>query len=213
MRTTDLTYGKDYWETLDGGAGYKDSVMWQDLAFIVKELFCYDGMKDIGGSIHHLDIGCASGYLSKHLRLRGVDSHGSDFSTYALEQADEYIKPFLHGWDLTFEDAIPNWSTVGFNLITCFETMEHIPEDQVDKVLGKIYDRLEPGGYALFAICTSDREGWDSDPTHVTIYDWYWWEKKLNALGFKHDRERYNRVKTFHLFADHGGIFVLRKEA
>ena len=211
MRTNDLTYGEDYWKTLDGGAGYKDSVMWEDLSVIVKELFCYDGVTDIGGSIHHLDIGCASGYLTKHLRRRGVDSHGCDLSEYALGQAEEYVQPFVKQWDLVKNGAIPNWSSVGFNLITCFETMEHIPEEHVDAVLQEIYDRLDTGGMALFAICTSDREGWDSDPTHVTIYDWYWWEKKLHALGFKHDNEKYRRVKTFHLFADHGGIFVLSK--
>lgn len=210
VRTHDLSYGKDYWDTLDDGAGYRDSVMWEDLAFIIKETFCYAGSADTGGDIHHLDVGCASGYLSKHLRRRGVDSHGCDLSTYALNNADEYIKPFLHQHDLIV-DPLPDWSTVGFNLITCFETMEHIPEQHVDLVLARIYDRLDPGGHALFAICTSDRPGWDSDPTHVTIHDWAWWETRLRATGFELLDDVRQRVKQFHLFVEHGGTFVVRK--
>lgn len=210
LRTTDLSYGKDYWTSLDGGLGYTDSVLWEDLAFIVKELFCYEGVSDLGGDTHHLDIGCASGYLSKHLRRRGVDSHGADVSTYALEQADEYVKPYLHFLDVTTQHKIPNWSTVGWNLITCFETMEHIPEEYVDHVLELIYDALDPGGYVLFAICLNDRPGWDSDPTHVTIHDRQWWWKKLAALDWQPSL-LYDDAKQYHLFADHNGTFIMRK--
>lgn len=210
LRTDDTEYGEAYWSTLDGGLGYRDSVLWEDLAVIVKELFCYDGVKDNGGNIHHLDIGCASGYLSKHMRRRGVDSFGCDFSQWALDHAEDFIVPYLRNCDLV-KDELKNWSGVGFNLITCFETMEHIAEEHVDEVLQKIYDRLEPGGAALFTICTNDRPGWDSDPTHVTIYDWSWWETKLLTLGFQHSWKDWDRIKTFHLFKDHGGIFVVRK--
>lgn len=211
MRTTDVNYGPDYWNTLDGGAGYQDSVMWEDLAVITKELFCYDGPRDMGGHTHHLDIGCAAGYLSKHLRRRGVDSHGCDGSAYILGTADAYIAPFIHEWDLTSLNLIPDWSSVGFNLITCFETMEHIPEEFVQGVVNRIYNRLGRGGRALFAICTDDRPGWDSDPTHVTIHSRGWWSDVLFELPWTFDEERYEKLKKFHLFADHSGIFTMVK--
>lgn len=211
MRTDDTDYGVDYWSTLDNGAGYRDSVMWQDLAFIVKDVFGFEGFNDIGGSVHHLDVGCASGWLSKHLRLRGVDSFGCDFSTYALEHTEDYIAPYLKWCDITEDKDLPNWSGVGFNLVTCFETMEHIPEENVDDVLRRIYDRLDSGGYALFAICLDDRPGWDSDPTHVTIKSRAWWDERFARLDWHPDDQRYARVKSFHLCAEHNGVFVMRK--
>jgi SAM-dependent methyltransferase len=215
LRTQDTAYGKDYWESLDGGLGYQDSTMWEDLAFIVKDLFCYEvssaGARDLGGDTHHLDIGCASGYLTKHLRRRGVDSYGCDISVWALEHCDEYVKPYVRWLDITEDEPIPDYSTVGYNLITCFETMEHIPQEHVSPVLSRIYEALEPGGYALFAICTNDRPGWDSDPTHVTIHDRDWWLSRLFELPWELDGRRYERARGFHLFADHNGTFILRK--
>jgi cyclopropane fatty-acyl-phospholipid synthase-like methyltransferase len=189
--------------------------MWEDLAFIVKDLFGFEGTlettRDIGGSVHHLDIGCASGYLTKHLRRRGVDSYGCDFSEWALDHADEYVKPFVRFWDITSEEEIPNWSSVGWNLITCFETMEHIAEEHVPAVLSRMYDLLDPGGYVLLAICTNDRPGWDSDPTHVTIHDRDWWMDQLMELPWKIDGLRYSHARSFHLFAEHNGTFIMRK--
>lgn len=129
----------------------------------------------------------------------------------ALDHADDYIKPYLRFWDITGEEEIPNWSSVGWNLITCFETMEHIPEEYVGLVLSRMYGMLDPGGSVLLAICTSDRPGWDSDPTHVTIYPREWWIDQLLRFPWEMDERRYERARTFHLFGEHNGTFILRK--
>lgn len=214
MRTDDTAYGEDYWNSMDNGAGYQDGVIWEDLAFSVKEVYGIEGIdpksRDISGDIHHLDIGCASGFLSHHLRRRGMDSYGCDISQWVMDRAPDEVRPFIRLHDITMK-PIPDYSTVGFNLITCYETMEHIPEHQVVQTLGHIYDRLNPGGRALFTICLSDREGWETDPTHVTIHDRSWWEERLAAAGFQDDQEAFRRIKEFYLYRDHNGIFALRK--
>lgn len=211
LRTEDINYGEDYWTSMDNGAGAVDSVMWEDIAFIVKDLFGFEGWHDIGGDIHHLDIGCGFGFLSKHLRRRGIDSHGCDFSEWALGHCDDYIAPYLRLHDMTEDVEIPNWSSVGFNLITAFEFMEHIPEEHVPDLISRIFQRLASGGHVLLAICLSDRPGWDSDPTHVTIKPWQWWQEHLSVHDWEPDPDRFDRLRSFHLFSEHNGVFLLRK--
>lgn len=210
MRTSDTSYGADYWQSFDGGAGYTDSPMWEDLAFSVKEVYGIRDGKDISGSVHHLDVGCAYGFLVRHLRRRGFDSWGCDVSAHAISNAPSDTRPYVFVRDVV-ASAIPDYSTVGFNLITCYETMEHIPEEDVYLVLRTIYERLESGGQALFTICLEDRPGWDSDPTHVTIKSRAWWDERLKLSGFVADEARYEHIRRFYLYSDHNGIFALGK--
>lgn len=209
MRTQDTEYGADYWNSFDSGAGYQDSVMWEDLAVSIKEVFCTEGTNDLSLSIHHLDVGCAYGYLTRHLRRRGVDSYGCDFSSYALAETNPDVRPFLSQVDVV-QHPLP-WRQGGYNLITCYETMEHIPEDAVNSVLTKIYDALQSGGSALFAVCLEDRPGWDSDPTHITIHGRDWWQEHFDAVGFVTDERAYEQIKSFYLYRGHNGIFALSK--
>lgn len=212
QRTTDLTYGQDYWDTMDGGQGYQDSVMWEDLSFVSRELLCIDPERgDITSELNLLDIGCAFGFLVRHLRRRGIEAWGVDLSQWAIDRAPEDIKTYLRQFDLTSDapEIIAGWP---FHRFTCYETMEHIPEPEVPMVLRRIYKCLIKGGYGLFTICTSDRPGWDSDPTHVTIYPREWWEERLDEAGFKRDMEKESWLKeNFWLFREHSGIYVVRR--
>lgn len=210
MRTDDLTYGADYWNTLDGGAGYQDSVMWEDLAFITKEVLYYDqDGRDLSNTHNLLDMGCAHGYLVRHLRRRGIEAWGADYSQYALDNSPEDTAPYLRQFDLTSANA-GVLAGHPFDRLTCYETLEHIPEQHVDTALEVLFECLKPGGVALLTICTDDRPGWDSDPTHVTIKPRQWWSDRLTKIGFRHD-DRYQFLKKFHLFKDHGGVFVVSR--
>lgn len=214
MRTDDVTYGADYWNTLDGGAGYVDSPMWEDLAVITKEILYYGPRgEDLSNTHNLLDMGCAYGFLVRHLRRRGVEAWGADYSTYALSQAPADAAEFLRPFDLTKDQAV-TLAGYPFDRITCFETLEHIPEESVDAALHVLYSALKPGGVALLTICTDDRPGWDSDPTHVTIKSRDWWSARLEHAGLWPNTETARReefLRQFHLFADHGGVFVVSR--
>lgn len=213
LRTSDLSYGQEYWETMDGGAGYKDSVMWEDLAFITRELLCIDPERgDITSELNFLDVGCAFGFLVRHLRRRGLEAWGIDLSQWAIDHAPDDIKGYLRQFDLTSERSPKVISGWPFQRFACFETMEHIPEEQVDHALGRIYKSLAPGARGLFTICTSDRPGWDSDPTHVTIHPREWWENRLDEAGFKRDLDKEVWLReNFWLFREHSGIYVVER--
>lgn len=212
LRTADLTYSQDYWDSLDGGAGYQDSPMWEDLAFLVREMFCIDPDRgDVSGEHNLIDFGCAFGFLVRHLRRRGIDAWGADVSSYAVSQAPSDVSEFLRVVDITQGD--PGFMAgYPFRLAVCLEVMEHIPENRVDHALGFIRNSLTAGGRALFAICTEDRHGWDSDPTHITMHSRDWWAQRLDRIGFVRDHEKEAWLTDFWAFKGHNGVFVVSRQ-
>lgn len=217
MRTDDLNYGEDYFETLDNGDGYRDSTMWEDIAHTIKEAFGVDRVKrpwqDLSGTVNVVDVGCAKGFLVRHLRRRGFDAWGLDISEYALDTAPDDVKTYLRQFDLTTPDN-SHFGAQAFRLALCIETMEHIPEDKVQVALRHIYTLLKKHGRAVFTICTDKQPGWDSDPTHVTIKPREWWTEQLTAAGFVEeplDTWALGYLKMHWLFAEHDGVFVGRR--
>jgi 2-polyprenyl-3-methyl-5-hydroxy-6-metoxy-1,4-benzoquinol methylase len=209
MRTDDISYGQEYWDTLDGGLGYNDSTMWEDIAHTIKEVFGVRDGRDLTAGMSALDVGCAKGYLVKHLRRRGFDCWGTDFSEHALANADEAVTSWLRRHDLT--STIPmQWNEGYFHFVSCIETMEHIPEASVPLALAHIRRVLAPNAMVLFTICTAEHPDPFDDPTHVTIKDRSWWEAQLATAGFFREPKLEARLRTFHLFARHAGIFVAR---
>jgi 2-polyprenyl-3-methyl-5-hydroxy-6-metoxy-1,4-benzoquinol methylase len=210
VRTTDTTYSEDYWQTLDGGRGYADSTLWEDIAYIVKELFAIEDGRDCSGERHCVDVGCAMGYLVKHLRRRGFDAWGLDFSRYALEHADPDAATYLRYFDLT-EPERSFFGTEKFNLLTCMETLEHIPPEHAERAVQHLWDLLEPGGRALLTICVEGQPGWNTDPTHLNVVPRVYWQQLFERQGWRvlHRKARY--LKQFWLFSQHKGVFVLRK--
>ena len=212
LRTSDLSYGQDYWDTLDGGAGYKPSVMWFDIAHIISETWLIDleAGKDRSGECQHVDVGCAMGYLVQAMRQRGVESWGLDLSRYALAHAPDDVAGYLHYFDLRSGDP-SFFGKERFNLVTCIETLEHVPEESVKRALKHLYELLEPGGSLLATICVEGQPGWDSDPTHVTIKPPEWWEYELALAGFEPDYGREALVRRWWLFSQHRGVFCARR--
>lgn len=210
MRTSDTGYGQNYWNTYDGGAGYEDGPLWEDLAHIIKEMWGYDEFgNDISGDINVLDIGCAKGFLVKHLRRRNFDAWGVDISLYAIKAAENAYRGFLREWDVTSESP-PQQDWGSFARVVCLETLEHVfyPE----RALKNTVDMLEEGGQALLAICVKENEGWDTDPTHVSIYPRDWWAERISELGLVRDYLTEAWLGEFAFWSAHNGIFVVRRE-
>jgi len=210
LRTTDTSYGELYWQTLDGGLGYADSVMWEDIAHTIKELFCIRPGRDASADYCLIDVGCAMGYLVKHLRRRGVEAFGLDFSSYALEHADEMAKPHLTCFDLTHE-SLPEFP-VKFNLLTCFETLEHIPAEHAWRAVKHLWNLLEPNGFAILTVCVEGQPGWDTDPTHQNVVSRDYWDQLFRERGFYSRSSKAQRLRQFWLFSQHRGVWVLQKQ-
>jgi cyclopropane fatty-acyl-phospholipid synthase-like methyltransferase len=203
MRTTDTDYGESYWESLDGGAGYRDSPIWEDLAHILTELQPAKRM---------LDVGCAAGYLVHHMRRRGVETFGLDFSTYALGLAPEIIKPFVGFTDLTRPHSMASMG-IPFELVTCFETMEHIPEEHVQNAFGNLKIAMRPDAILVLSICLDTVPNWETDPTHITMKSRQWWKQQLDRADFQLHEMSALAFRQFRMFHNHDGIFVVSRNS
>jgi SAM-dependent methyltransferase len=210
LRTTDTKYGTDYWGTLDGGRGYTDSVMWSDMGHIIAETYLY-GVTDRSLELSYCDVGCAFGYLVRHMRKRGVDSYGLDGAWHCVERAPEDVAFYIRHHDLTS----PEPSVLGterFDVITCFETLEHIGDHAANRAVQTILELLKPGGHALLTICLEGHPGWDTDPTHVNIRPREYWEKRLDAAGFLLEDHIANHLRSeYWLFSAHEGVFTVQR--
>lgn len=91
---------------------------------------------------------------------------------------------YLYDPCVPFKDVKPN-ST--FNIITCIDVMEHVPEDAVDEVLADLFSYLEADGLAIFVISSrrSYNEFNDGTNLHVTIKPIEWWQQKLKNFNKK----------------------------
>lgn len=217
LRTQDHFYAQDYWDTFDSGNGYLDGVFWEDLACAIKETFGYswpDKFDDLSMNMKVLDVGCAMGYLVRHLRRRGfVTTWGCDISQYAIGQAPESVAPYLRPYDLTgkYRPLMPDVDWY-WDLLICLETLEHIEEEYVPRALMHLRDALAEGGRALLSICTEEVPDHDSDPTHVCIRPRDWWVEQMKAVGLVEvDRDRVVSLRNWRFFRNHQGLFVVAR--
>ena len=93
--------------------------------------FLINTIKDDLGKIRHLDYGGGNGKLSELLNSYGINS--------------ENYEPFSSSTTLPLGK---------FNLITAFEVMEHVPDQNV--MLTNIYNLLADGGSFLFSTLLND---------------------------------------------------------
>jgi SAM-dependent methyltransferase len=124
---------------------------------------------DHGRTLRHLDYGGGAGLLSTLLGKSGWHSTSYD--------------PF-------FDRGIQLGELGTFQLITCFEVFEHVPD--VNALVGNLSALLADDGLILFSTLVSDGElrlgqpitWWYASPRngHISLYS----AKSLNALAKKH---------------------------
>lgn len=73
-----------------------------------------------------LDVGCARGFVVEALGELGISARGCDFSEYAINTAARGARGHLRWADLS--QRLP-WADGEFELVTCFETLEHLPPE------------------------------------------------------------------------------------
>lgn len=123
-----------------------------------------------------LDVGCAKGFLVKALVELGVDAYGVDPSEYAFNEVPADIKgrtvigaaQQLHDEDNSFD------------LVTCFDVLEHIPEKDVPQVLSEMLRVSKQ--WLIIRVATKELPN-DVDANHATIHDKDWWCEKIKEAG------------------------------
>ena len=98
-----------------------------------------------------LDIGCGGGILTtalsqKHAQVTGIDK--AEKAIAAAQQEAKQQNLAINYQNATLEE-FASTTTEKFDIITCLEMLEHVPEPQ--NVVAKINCQLNPGGLAIFS--------------------------------------------------------------
>jgi hypothetical protein len=121
-----------------------------------------------------LDAGCAIGLLVEALRDRGVEAEGVDFSEFAVSQSRPDIRPFLRVGSITDPLAMH------YDLITCFEVLEHMPHEDADRAIANLCSFTDE------IVLTSTPMHY-RDPTHTNIHPQEYWTERFARHGFIRD--------------------------
>lgn len=152
-----------------------------------------------GRHINLIDLGCSGGGFVHDCLLAGhtaVGLEGSDFS-YLSKRAEWGVIPDnLFTCDITkpftlFEqiqsindDGSADYVLKGFeaDVITGWELLEHIQEEDLKPMLNNCLKHLKPDGRMIFSI-SKNPEFW-----HVCVHDEQWWYDKFKTFGL-HNRQ------------------------
>jgi SAM-dependent methyltransferase len=122
-----------------------------------------------------LDVGCALGFLVEAFWERGVEAWGIDISPYAVEQVRSDVRKYCRVASATA--PIDNGP---FDLITCIEVLEHMPEGDALAAVERMTGATQT---ILFSSSPYDFD----EPTHVNVRPLLYWLNAFQEQGFSPD--------------------------
>jgi hypothetical protein len=112
------------------------------------------------------DYGCGTGRAAKFFKDHGMWVCGVDICSEALEERlDLFIPACL--WDLPSETPLTDWSFSA-------DVLEHIPTEQLPKVISGIMDHTYEGGFLQVAHTPHQ-------DLHLSVFPNEWWTEFLGA--------------------------------
>jgi len=120
-------------------------------------------VRDVGPAC---DMGCGPGHVALYLHRHGVQVCGVDLSLAMVEQARRLTPgiEFLQGDMLALDTPDGTWAG-----IAAFDSIIHIPRDDMARALGELRRVLRPGGILLLAFHIGDG----------TIHLDEWWGQRV----------------------------------
>lgn len=127
-----------------------------------------------------LDIGCGNGSFLSLCKSKGLERcAGTDIITLDLgivkkEENIEYYN--IPASELSFNNN-------EFDIVTSFECLEHVHEDEVDATLDNMFKFTSNFLCLSIAHRESGEKTKDGRNLHLTVHPWHWWKNKLNKRG------------------------------
>ena len=120
------------------------------------------------------DAGCAMGMLVESFWDLGVEAWGADISAYAISCVRRDMQPYCRVASI----AEPLGNV--FDLITCIEVLEHMPEEEARQAIAQM---VEASDLVLFSSTPDDLNA----PTHINVHPIVYWLKLFGEFGFTPD--------------------------
>jgi len=127
-----------------------------------------------------IDFGCGTGRAGIIFVENGLDTLLVDFASNCRDEEAQVI-PFVE-WDLT--NPMPFQSDYGY----CTDVMEHIPPEDVEKVIKNI---LNSAGKVFFQISTVQDEMGEAidQPLHLTVMPHEWWKEIFSEYSIEWEQK------------------------
>lgn len=143
------------------------------------------------GNTKIMDLGCSGGAFIANMHDLGftaIGIEGSDFSKLHRRGPWAYLSDFvLFTADITkpFNVYIGvNKPIIKFDIITSFEVLEHLTEEQVESLFLNIENHSHEHTRLIFSISTDD-DFVNGVNLHQTVAPKEWWIKKFKELGWE----------------------------
>jgi len=199
------TYDKDYFEDgiKTGKSGY-ENYRWLPER-IYREVRTVIHLLDIEPRQTVLDLGAAKGFWVKGFRHYNIEAFGCDTSEYALSHADPEVRKYLYR-------EIPDRK---FDYIVSRNTLEHIEEKELEKILKRFYEMTDT---VFFTVPLIDKETGKYimqvlDSTHEIEWTNEQWIRFCERCGWK--VTNYYTIKGIHdkysSYPHAIGYYLLRK--
>ncbi len=177
-------FGFDYWDgdrrINYGGYRYMEG-RWEKVARLMAERY---GLK-AGDRI--LDIGCGKGFLLYDFTkvVPGIEVHGIDISSYAIENAKEEIRDRLQVGNAT---ALP-WPDKAFDFVYSINTLHNLHNYDLDKALREMERVGRKNKYLCVEAYRTEEEKanllyWQvTCEAFCTPEEWEWWFRQTGYTG------------------------------
>lgn len=167
-------------------------------------------IEEAGKGRRILELGCADGFISRHLKERGCYVTGLEVDAQAAERARQWCDNVIN-YDLNRPDWPAHVGT-GYDTVLCGDVLEHLVNPEL--VLRQVRELLPPGGRAL--VCVPNiahlrirlkllfgKFEYEStgimDMTHLRFYTYSTARKLIESAGF--------RVQSYHPMVG-GGVLT-----
>lgn len=163
-------FNKDYFENYANKGPYSEKLYLEFHESIAKAVKTKLNPKKL------LDVGCARGFLVSALRKQKINAFGIDISDYAIANALEESRPYCRIQSIT--------ESLGdrYELITCIEVMEHLPEEEAKRAIANICSHTDA---LLFS---SSSNFMHPDQTHINQHLPEYWIDLFAHFGFELDK-------------------------
>ena len=142
------------------------------------------------GKLSFVDLGCSSGGIVLDALLRGHEAVGLEGSDESFKQQRAHwrvIPNNLFTCDVTKPFILKkDGKRKEFDVISAWEMLEHIREEDLNELLNNISEHLNAGGIFVGSIANWDDIDEETGVNwHVNLHPYEWWAKRFEDFGFE----------------------------